>query len=284
MFSAHADNGPRNRRRGTLCHPVPVIAAPLTASPLAILLPPSETKATGGDGPPLRLESLVHADALAPLRKLLLDAVCTLAADVPASRAALGISARQDDQVSLNAAVWTAPTLPALRRYTGVLYDALDYPSLPPAARRRAESSVLVASALFGLVRGGDRVPAYRLSGGSVLPGVGPLPALWRPTLGAVLEELTDSGALVLDLRSSTYAALAPVPRAVRVRVLSVLPDGTRTVVSHFNKHHKGVLVRALLAARNTPGDVRGLLRVAARAGITAEHSAERRVDVLVPA
>jgi cytoplasmic iron level regulating protein YaaA (DUF328/UPF0246 family) len=221
----------------------------VTAPDLTILLPPSETKAPGGDGPPLRPGELAFADALTPVRKLLLDAVSTLAADGPAARAALGLSPRQDDQVALNAEVWTAPTLPALRRYTGVLYDALDAPSLPPAARRRAESCVLVASALFGVVRGGDRVPAYRLSGGSALPGVGALPALWRPALGPALADLPG---LVLDLRSSAYAALAPVPGAVTVRVLSVLPNGSRKVVSHFNKHHKGLLTRALLRSRAT--------------------------------
>ena len=51
---------------------------------------------------------------------------------------------------------------------------------------------------------------------------------------------------LVVDLRSGSYAALAPVPGAVTVQVLSERPDGTRTVVSHFNKAHKGRLARLL--------------------------------------
>lgn len=253
----------------------------MNASPFAILLPPSETKSTGGDGPPLRLDALAFDDELGAVRKQLLDAVSTLAADLPASRAALGLSERQDDQIALNADVWTSPTLPALRRYTGVLYDALDYRSLTRAARRKAHESVFVASALFGVVRGGDPVPAYRLSGGSVLPGTGSLPPLWRPHLGPALAGIDG---LILDLRSSTYVALAPVPAAVTVRVLSVLPDGTRTIVSHFNKHHKGVLVRALLSSRGAPADLRSLLRIAGKAGIAAEQSGPRRVDVLVPA
>jgi cytoplasmic iron level regulating protein YaaA (DUF328/UPF0246 family) len=205
--------------------------------------------------------------------------VTALAADIPASRAALGLSARQDDQAVLNGDVWTGATLPALRRYTGVLYDALGYSTLPPAARRRADTALFVASALFGLVRADDAVPAYRLSAGSALPGVGPLAAVWRPALGPVLASFEG---LVLDLRSSSYAALAPLPSAVTVRVLTELPDGSRKVVSHFNKHHKGVLVRALLRARAAPADAAGLLRLARRAGIAAEHSAERRVDVIV--
>ena len=245
----------------------------------AILLPPSETKSTGGRGAPLRLDSLPFDDELGTIRKQLVDAVTTLAADIPASRAALGLSERQDDQVALNAGLWTSPTLPALRRYTGVLYDALDYRTLTPAGRRKAHESVFVASALFGLVRGDDPVPAYRLSAGSTLPGVGGLAPLWRPALAPVLAGFDG---LVIDLRSSAYAALAPAPGAVTVRVLSVLPDGTRTIVSHFNKHHKGVLVRTLLSSRATPTDFKSLLRIVNKAGMFAEQSGPSRMDVLV--
>jgi cytoplasmic iron level regulating protein YaaA (DUF328/UPF0246 family) len=245
-----------------------------------VLLPPSETKQPGGDGPALRLDALSHP-ALGSLRAQLLDELVTLAADVPASRRALGISPAQDAEIARNAALRSAPTLPAIARYTGVLYDALDYPTLTPAARRRAHERVLVGSALFGVVRGDDPVPAYRLSATSALPGIGGLAALWRPRLASALADLDG---LVLDLRSSSYVGLGPVPDAVTVRVLSVLPDGSRAIVSHFNKHHKGRLVRALLTSRATPTDVPSLLRIIRRAGMVAERSGPRRVDVLVPA
>ena len=59
--------------------------------------------------------------------------------------------------------------------YTGVLYDALGWGTLDAAARRRGNASLVVASALWGAVRFGDRVPPYRLSIGVDLAGVGPL-------------------------------------------------------------------------------------------------------------
>jgi cytoplasmic iron level regulating protein YaaA (DUF328/UPF0246 family) len=131
-----------------------------------VLLPPSETKAAGGDGVPLDLAALT-APELTPVRTELAEALVKLADDVPASRAALGLSPKQDDEIERNATLWTSPTRPALERYTGVLYDALDVGSMTRAQRARAGRRLAVGSALFGLVRGDDPIPAYRLSAGA---------------------------------------------------------------------------------------------------------------------
>ncbi|MCX6463205.1 MAG: peroxide stress protein YaaA [Pseudonocardiales bacterium] len=245
---------------------------------MLVLLPPSETKAAGGDGPPLRLDALHHPE-LNPLRAELADELVKLAADPPAARAALGLSERQDAERERNAALWTSPTAPALHRYTGVLYDALDVRSLRGAAAGRARERLAVASALFGLLRAADPVPAYRLSAGSALPGRGTLAAAWRPLLEPVLAGLDG---LVVDLRSGSYAALGRLPGAVTVDVLAERPDGRRTTISHFNKAHKGRLARLLASTRAEPADAAAVAAIARRAG----HRVERRgthLDVVVP-
>jgi cytoplasmic iron level regulating protein YaaA (DUF328/UPF0246 family) len=181
--------------------------------------------------------------------------------------------------VARNAALRTSPTLPALDRYTGVLYDALDVASLTRAQRRRAGARLAVGSALFGLVRADDPVPAYRLSAGSALPGLPPLRAVWRPALGPVLAAVDD---LVVDLRSGAYAALAPVPGAVTVRVETTRPDGARAVVSHSSKAHRGRVARLLATTTGEPDDVvrlRGLLR---RAGLHVEHDGGTELVLVV--
>jgi cytoplasmic iron level regulating protein YaaA (DUF328/UPF0246 family) len=204
-----------------------------------VLLPPSEGKASGGRGAPLDLATLSHP-ALTPARERLVAALQDLAAAEPDRlQASLGCP---PGEVAKDAVLTTSPTLPALRRYTGVVYEALSYETLSPAGRRRANSSLRVASALFGLLSPTDRIPAYRLSGGTSLPGVGSLAAAWRPVLE---PELAAHRGLVVDLRSGPYAALARVPGAVQVRVLRD-SGGQRTVVSHDNKHTKGLLAREL--------------------------------------
>ncbi|CAJ1582754.1 peroxide stress protein YaaA [[Mycobacterium] wendilense] len=238
---------------------------------MIVLLPPSETKRVGGDGPPLRLESLSFP-ALHPLRESLLDELVALAADPPASRRALSLSAKQDAEIERNAALRTSPTAPAIRRYTGVLYDALDIETLSAAALSRANARLAVGSALFGLLRADDPVPAYRLSASSKLPGQPTLGARWRPVLEPVLAALaTDE--LVVDLRSGSYAGLGRLPGAVEVDVVAEHADGRRTVVSHFNKAHKGRLARALASSRAEPTDAAGVAAVARRADMRVERS-----------
>ncbi len=246
-----------------------------------VLLPPSETKRDGGDGPVLDLDALSHPE-LGAARRALVDELVRLAEDARASRTALGLSTRQDAEIARNAALWTSPTAPALHRYTGVLYDALDAGSLRGAAAARARTRLAVGSALFGLVRAADPIPAYRLSAGSVLPGAPALAARWRDVLEPVLATAA-AAELVVDLRSGGYAALGRVPDAVQVSVLAEQADGRRSVVSHANKSYKGRLARLLAGTRVEPTDAAGVAVVARRAGLRVERPTDRTLQILVP-
>ena len=220
---------------------------------MLILLPPSEGKAAPRRGKPLDLESLSFPSLTAARADVLeaLVALCTTDGDDVAKAAeVLGLGKTQGAEVHRNAALLTAPTARADEVYSGVLYEALDLPSLDAAARRRATSRLAIVSSLFGLVRPGDRIPAYRLSGSVALPGIGPVPTYWSTRLDEAVAVAAGRG-LVVDLRSSTYASFwRPSPDAagkvVVVRVLHEV-DGRRKVVSHFNKATKGRLVRALM-------------------------------------
>ncbi|SNR45480.1 hypothetical protein SAMN06265360_106135 [Haloechinothrix alba] len=245
---------------------------------MLVLLPPSETKAHGGDGPPLDLAALSFPE-LTDTRKRVVDSLVDLAGDVEASRATLGLSERQDAEIERNAALWSSPTMPALSRYTGVLYDAMGLDTFGPAERARARERLAVASALFGLVGAEDPIPAYRLSGGSSVPGLGSLRGLWRPNLEPVLAGLGSS--VLVDLRSGPYAALARVPSAVTVRVVTDDGTGARTTVSHHNKAYKGRLAGALVRARQDASTVDDVVGIAAAAGVKIEQTGERTLEVL---
>ncbi|MEV0946310.1 peroxide stress protein YaaA [Rhodococcus sp. NPDC049939] len=245
---------------------------------MLVLLPPSETKSDGGADMPLDLGEL-SMPTLTETREALVNALVALAADEEASRIALGLGPTQADEIERNAKLWHSPTRPALDRYTGVLFDALDAKSFTAAQKSKALARLAIGSALFGAVRAGDPIPAYRLSGGSKLPGLGTLRSLWKPELSQAITAEADG--LIVDLRSGAYQQLGPVPDAVIATVLTEKPNGTRSIVSHHNKHHKGLLARALTVSRTEPTDVRGVARVASKAGLRVEVASENELIIL---
>ncbi|RMI13419.1 YaaA family protein [Cellulomonas triticagri] len=233
---------------------------------MLILLPPSEGKTAPVRGDALDLASL-SSPALSATRERVLDALVATSAR-PDAVEVLGVGAGIADEVARNVDLRSAPTAQARSVYTGVLYAAAGLDRLTPTGRRRAAESVRVVSGLWGLVGPEDQIPAYRLSMGVDLPGVGPLAAAWREPLAAELDPRAEAGELVVDCRSATYLAAWRPARAaqgswVQVRVLREVA-GKRSVVSHHAKHTRGVLTRHLLARRGKePATPRDLARVA---------------------
>ena len=165
-----------------------------------------------------------------------------------------------------------------------MLYDALDVGSLRgAAAAARQERGWPSDRRCSGCCAPTDPVPAYRLSAGSALPGRRRCRARWRPLLNPVLAALA-ARETVVDLRSGSYAALGRAPGAVTVNVLAERADGGRTVVSHFNKAHKGRLARVLGVTRAEPADAAAVATIARRAGLRVERSGTTHLDVVVPA
>ena len=242
-------------------------------SRVRILLSPSEAKSVDGPGGPLDLTELSLPE-LTDTRQTVADALVAVCTEDPdRARDVLGLSEKLAWEVGLDAQLWSSPTAPALSRYTGVLYDALDQRSFARAAQARAEARLWIGSALFGLLAATDPIPHYRLSAGTKLPGLKTLRSTWRPALTAAIAGWADD--LVVDLRSGGYHQLGPVPGAVTVDVVTEYPDGTRKVVSHFSKHHKGLLARTLATSAAEMDGVASLLRVARRAGHRVEQTSE---------
>jgi len=244
---------------------------------MLILLPPSEGKATPAEGAPVDLDSLVYAEQLGPRREALLDALERLAgAPRKAAARRLGVSPGQADEVEVGVGLRAAPAAPAAEVYAGVLYDRLRLAELPAAARRR----VLIASALWGVVRPEDRIPYYRFSSKARLGRIGPPAAFWRSPLAAALPD--EPGELVVDMRSAAYAAAWKPKRATLLAVRAFSEeDGRRKVVSHMAKAVRGDVARALLLARQPPRDPTAAAAVAVEAGFEVELSGPS-LDVIV--
>jgi len=249
-----------------------------------VLLPPSEGKAVPAGGPSVDLGSLILPE-LTPQRERLLTAVEKLGrGSRRAGLARLGIGPGLAADLERNATLRTAPAAPAAEIYTGVLFQRLDLASLPADAQARARERLLIASALWGVVRLDDRIPAYRLSMGARLPRLGGLATWWRPALTAALPP----DGLVVDLRSQSYAAAWRPENGTVVEVRALLEAaGERTVVSHMAKATRGDVARLLVAAPHTPTDAQGVAALVAAAGFSVELARAKgawQLDVVLAA
>lgn len=231
---------------------------------MLILLPPSEAKLAGGDGPPLSELGLASGgDALAAARERVLAAVVRLSRhNTPRVRAALKLpagSAAAD--LAANAAVLDSPTMPALERFSGVLFAALDVASLDGPTRRRTAQSVLVFSGAFGVLTADEPLPVHRVPASATLPRIGGLATFWRRSLAGPMSDRLEAAGLVVDLRSTDYAAMwVPADHerrsVVSVRVLE-RRNGVLRPVSWSAKRGKGLLARELLLSHRARTPVR---------------------------
>ncbi len=245
-----------------------------------ILLPPSETKRDGGDGGRLDFAALAYPK-LNPRRRSLVRAVRTLARDAEATTKALKLGPKQLGEIERNRSLAVSATMPAMDRYTGVLYDALDSGTLTAREREYAGTHVAVQSALFGLIGALDPIPAYRLSHDSRVPDV-PLKKHWSASVTAVLG--TVSGP-ILDFRSEAYVALGPVPDGVEsvfLRVTTRDADGQKRALNHFNKSSKGALTRALIQHGGDFASVDDVLEWSAGSGYELRRGSAGELELIV--
>jgi cytoplasmic iron level regulating protein YaaA (DUF328/UPF0246 family) len=187
----------------------------------------------------------------------------------------LGKTNRKDIQANLE--ITTSGTMPALQRYTGVLYDALGYDELSMDALQRAQNQMFIQSSLFGLLPALEQIPYYRLSAGSSLPGVS-LSKLWADGHKDVWPRLMGQ---ILDMRSKAYVSLNPIPKDKDSFFVEVLDANSGKALNHFNKKAKGAFAKAILETGLESSSE--IPKVAKLAGLEARVSG-RMVKLLVPA
>jgi len=235
-----------------------------------ILLPPSEGKTDATGKQKLDYKKLSFSE-LTKQRQEIVNAVVAMAnGPVVKTRNALAISAKQDFEIERDQKLLTAPVGPAWSVYTGVLYDAIEIDSLSAKAKSKFEAENFVVSALFGLINVSDRIPAYRLSGDTVVPKIGSLTRFWSDSISNLISVQDE---FVIDLRSGNYVKLGPIGKEIAdqvvvPRIMQKMPKGAPKVVSHSNKATKGRLVRALAQSSKSVSNVEQLANLAEKVAV----------------
>ena len=100
------------------------------SSKLLILIPPSEGKNSGDLNPPLNLNTLSF-DSLYRVREMLINSLISyMKSDHDLSKL-LGVkTSALNLAISNNLKLLSSGTLPAISRYSGVMYKAIDYHGL----------------------------------------------------------------------------------------------------------------------------------------------------------
>lgn len=212
-----------------------------------ILLPPSEGKAEGGrTNVPWSVDSGMFGMPFMQYRR---EVATRLAAIGGGNSALLGAKGALLDRArASNTMLIGAPTLPAWRRYTGVVWDHLDLESFSSDVRSACTRRILVPSALAGLCAASDPLPDYRLKMGARLTPFGTLAAWWRAPISTALASRAR-GRMVIDLLPQEHRAAIDgslLPGLVRVDLVS---RSGGVVGGHNAKAAKGLLARHLLTA-----------------------------------
>ncbi len=185
-----------------------------------ILLPPSEGKVLRGTG-----AAKTYWTALS--RHLLQE--CT--SGDPEKL----YSTRRAEAVSLNADALTAPTMPAIERYSGVVYKALDYNSLEAKEQEYINNHVRIECALFGLVPPQEPIPNYVLSITKLQCA-----KLWLDTNSRLLHK-----SFVLDLLPAAHRKAVLYRNGLAID-FTTNRNGSTKLTGHEGKRIKGVYVRWL--------------------------------------
>ena len=140
------------------------------------------------------------------------------------------------------------PTLSrAIELYSGVAYDALDFPSLPQDSKQWLSKNTLIFSNLFGAVGAGELLSFYKLKQGE---GFGSFST--KEVYQEQESEIDKSleGEFVLDLRAEFYKKLY-MPKFHHYS-MEFYKNGKK--VSHFGKYYRGIVLRELALAKGFEG------------------------------
>ncbi len=131
----------------------------------------------------------------------------------------------------------------AITVYIGVLYQGLGWATLDKVAQKRAQKSIAIISAKYGVVRPLDLIAPYKEKIDS---------AKMRSSITKELEAIATD--LVIDCRSSTYQSVwtPPTNKTVEIKIFTQV-DGVKNVITHMSKKTRGEVTRLILLSKNTP-------------------------------
>ena len=200
---------------------------------MKILIPPSEGKAK------VRSQNILFKDTkfqFAQYTQQIVDLLCLIENEDLTSV----YGTTQDKAIMFhrqNQDVFNSKCVPAIERYTGVVYNHIDWASLSSKAKKYMEKHTIIFSGLFGLLTPDTLIPDYKLK-----MNVLSLKSLWGP----IISDYLKNEDVIFDLLPQVHRkAYTPNKNTVQVDFL-VKNKGKTSAAGHFGKAVKGQFIRFL--------------------------------------
>ena len=191
---------------------------------IIILIPPSEGKVEEG-----KFECL---DKFDPITEELLEKLKSYEGDL---EKLYGVKEKKLQKVkAINSNIKTAKTLPAIERYSGVVYKGIDYSSIKN--KELFDERVYILSGLFGLINCRKLIPDYKFKIDFFNAS-----KLWYERISEFLKDY-----YVIDLLPLVHRKAVSYDEGIAVEFV-VIKDGERRSAGHEGKLVKGKFVRWLI-------------------------------------
>lgn len=151
-----------------------------------------------------------------------------------------------DRALQKNTNLMTSEVMPAIQRYTGVMYDAIDVSSLDADTKNRASENICIIDGLFGCLRGSDLIPDYKCKINTKLTGLD-VSVFWQEKLVDLFDPC-EKDTIILDLLPDAHKkVIPPDTRMVEIVFMDRKSDGSYKKTGHHAKALKGHFVRYIL-------------------------------------
>ncbi len=209
-----------------------------------ILFSPSEGKKLGGEGPSLDLDTL-FIPSLRTTRLPLLNAYNDIMNDGSQEELQTLTGIKKEEEIQkYQHDLFSSVTMPAIERYDGVAYDYLDFDSLSKDEQTYLNQQTIIFSNLFGPLRGGDKIPSYKLKQGATIKETATEKVYKKASSDALDELFKDQ--LILDLRAGYYEKFYTLNQPFIT--MKFLKDGKS--VSHWAKAYRGKVLRTIASVQ----------------------------------
>lgn len=216
-----------------------------------ILLPPSEGKTKGGDeNKPYRMVQNLKkynffTNALGTEREFLYTSLKKFMSTLKPEDEEKLFELKGDklqEAISTIQDLLNKSTKPSIQRYSGVMFNSINYEKLDKKQKEHFDESVLFIDGMFGLLKPQDLIPNYKLKITSKIGDIN-VTKFWKERLSGIFSSQVKNK-LVIDI----------LPEAHRKAV--VLPKSTKKVEITFAEVKSGKLKQAGHASKVLKGEL----------------------------